>query len=204
MTNVAVVVLAAGASRRMDGDVPKQLLDWHGEPLVRRAARVALESGLGPVVVVVGHRGDEVGDAVDDLDVRIELNESWADGQGTSVAVGVRAVPEDAGAALFLPCDQPGVEARHLRRIAEPWREAHPGRGPAAVVPTYEGRRGAPVLFDRRIFPRLAALRGDEGGRVLLDDLGGEVHEVEMGDPEVGRDVDTEDEYLGLRLQAGP
>lgn len=203
MTDIAVVVLAAGKSRRMAGDVPKQLRDWHGEPLVRRAARVALESQLGPVVVVAGHRGDEVAAAVEDLDVRVEVNESWAEGQGHSVATGVRALPEDAGAALFLPCDQPGIEARHLRRIAEPWRHAGPESRPTAVVPLYGGERGAPVLFDRRVFPRLEALTGDEGGRVLLGELGDEVREVEMVEPDVGRDIDTVEEYEDL-LQSLP
>ena len=53
---VAGVVLAAGASRRMGRN--KMLLELEGEPLVRRAARRALEAGLTPVVVVLGHEAD--------------------------------------------------------------------------------------------------------------------------------------------------
>ena len=54
----AAVVLAAGESRRMGQQ--KQLLHWQGEPLVTRAARIALESGAAETVVVTGAAGEQV------------------------------------------------------------------------------------------------------------------------------------------------
>ncbi len=48
---VAAIILAAGASTRLG--TPKQLVPYQGEPLLRRAARSALEAGASPVLVVL-------------------------------------------------------------------------------------------------------------------------------------------------------
>ncbi len=73
--SIAGIVLAAGGSARFGQ--PKQLLDWQGEPFVRRVAHTALQAGLSPVVVVTGSDAERVGAALDGLDIRIAYNPDW-------------------------------------------------------------------------------------------------------------------------------
>lgn len=168
---VAAVVLAAGRSSRFaaGGGPPKQLFVLDGEPLVRRTTRLALSASVHGVVVVTGHRGDAVARAVVDLDVTVVHNPDFAQGQSTSVRSGLAALGAHVDAALFLPIDQPRLETSLLDRLVDAWRSGRDasGRGPIAV-PEAAGRRGAPVLFDRRFFPELAQLTGDVGGRAVL------------------------------------
>lgn len=161
----AALVLAAGGSRRLGR--PKQLLPLHGEPLVHRTARLALEAGAAPVWVVLGSQAEDVRAALTDLPVRFALNRRWEEGLGSSIRAGVAAViAEDPPptALLLLLVDQPRLDARLLRRILAAGR-AHPQQ---RVACAYGGSLGVPALFPRVDLPDLLALRGDRGAKGLL------------------------------------
>lgn len=86
---IAGVILAAGASLRFGQSKP--LLIWRGETLVHRAARLALEAELRPVLVVCGAEGDKVAAAVADLPVQVVQNKDWQSGQSTSIRAALHA-----------------------------------------------------------------------------------------------------------------
>lgn len=160
-----VVVLAAGGSSRMGR--PKQLLDVDGEPLVRRAAQVAMDAGLGRVLVVLGAEAGRVRAAIEDLDLGIVVNSGWPEGMASSLRAGVAEigrVSPDARGLIVLPADQPRMTAEHLRRIDAAQRHS----GAAVVASDYGDHRGPPAYFGRRFFAALDALRGDTGARDLL------------------------------------
>ena len=184
--SVAAVVLAAGGSTRLGR--PKQLVPIDGEPLVRRAARAALDAGCRPVMVVLGADQEAVGAAVADLPVLPVSNPRWADGVGGSIACGVRAAAADGPAGcIVLPCDQPRLAAAVLAMLIERFR-----RGQAqAVACAYGGTVGAPVLFAPALFDRLAALTGDRGAkRVLRGCAALEVVEFPGGELDIDTDAD--------------
>ena len=164
----AAVVLAAGEGRRMGQ--PKQLLELDGEPLVVRAARLALESGATQVLVVLGAAAGAVWPVLDGLareaGERLVLvnNPAWAQGQSTSLRAAMQALSPNCQAVLFLPVDQPLLPVALLRRLWRLWRE-----GGDRVAPAVNGEvRGAPAVFDRRFWPQLMAVEGDRGARELL------------------------------------
>ena len=188
---VSGVVLAAGLSTRFEtsADKPKQLYRIGGESLVRRTCRAALASALGEVILVTGHATRSVQSEVADLDLRAVHNASYADGQSGSVRCGLTAVGDDAEGAMFLPIDQPGLDATVIDRLLDVFD------GPdSIVVPTFRGRRGAPVTFGRAWFARLDGLRGDEGARPLLRELAARVEELELDSDLPLVDIDTEAE----------
>ena len=188
------VVLAAGESRRMGQ--PKQLLRWQGEPLVTRAARIALESGASETVVVTGAVGEQVELALAPLReagrgrLRVVFNPNWQDGQAGSVHAAVEALPAVCEAALFLPVDQPRLPAALLRRLWQTWR----GGSDLAAVTVDGAVRGAPGLFDRRFFGQLRQVQGDGGGGRLLRRHAGEVSAIEAPEDWLA-DVDTPEDW---------
>ena len=164
LAQLAAVVLAAGSSSRLHR--PKQLLTLRGETLVHRAARLGLEAGANPVLVVVGAHGDAVARAVADLDVQLVHNPSWRRGMGTSLAVAVAALPADVVAAMCLLTDQIGVTTAHLSALIQ----RHRRQRADATFSRYDepGTRGPPVILDRKLFLQVVGLRGDRGARAVV------------------------------------
>ncbi len=179
-----VVVLAAGGSRRMGR--AKQLLPYLGSTLVEHAARTALDSGASEVVVVVGANAEEVRERLKDHPVRVVLNRDWEQGIGGSVACGVAALSEKAETAVVSLADQPRITPTPLRALA--------ARGGPIVASSYGDVVGAPCAFAQSEFPRLLALRGDQGARGLI--RGGNVETVAF--EAANHDVDTPEDYQAL------
>jgi molybdenum cofactor cytidylyltransferase len=192
---IAAVVLAAGRSTRMGG--PNKLLaEIARRPLVRIAVEAALASRADPVIVVAGHQRAEIEKALAGLPVRLVGNADFAQGLGTSLRVGIGAVPAQADAAIVCLGDMPRVDASLLNRLIGAF---DPDRGALVVVPTFEGKRGNPVLWSRRFFPDLMAIEGDVGARHLIGRYGEAVVEVPVEAAFV--DVDTPEALVGIKAE---
>jgi molybdenum cofactor cytidylyltransferase len=191
--SVAAVVLAAGASSRFAADRPKQLAEFHGESMVRRTLRRLASSGVAHTWVVTGRSRREVEAATRGCEVTLVHNARFEEGLATSVRAAVEVLRGVVSAAIFVPCDQPWLEAATVDRLLSAWRA-----GAGIAVPVFRGRRGAPVLFDRRYFDELAQLEGDRGGRQLLERHPGEIVEVEVPSPRQLDDFDTVEQMREL------
>ncbi|HAJ35252.1 MAG TPA: putative selenium-dependent hydroxylase accessory protein YqeC [Chloroflexi bacterium] len=191
---VAVVILAAGGSRRLGR--PKQLEVVAGAPLLAHAVRTAQQSGSGPVLVVTGAEEQSVHALLAEIGVNVTIvaNPLWAAGQATSVRAALQALPAAVTAAIFAPVDQPFLEPLLLRRLVNAWRT-----GGDLVAPLVEGElRGAPALFDRSYWGELAALQGDVGGRRVLQAHYAQVIPV-PAEAAWLYDIDSEDDLQALR-----
>src|SRR5258705_950924 len=194
---IAAVVLAAGRSTRMGG--PNKLLaEIARRPLVRIAAEEALASRASPVIVVTGHQRAEVEKVLAGLPVQLVHNPSFADGLGTSVRAGIAAVPADADGAIVCLGDMPQVDRALIDRLIGAF---DPDRGALIVMPTFEGKRGNPVLWSRRFFPDLMAIEGDVGARHLIAGYGEAAVEVPVGGKAALVDVDTPEALVGIKAE---
>jgi molybdenum cofactor cytidylyltransferase len=167
----------------------KLLCELGGKALVRHAAEAALGAGLDPVVAVTGNAAAQVSAALAGLPLRQVHNADYAQGLASSVRAGVLALGAEVDAAVILLGDMPLVRAPHLLRLTQAFAARPQG---AICVPTFAGQRGNPVLWSAAHFPRLAALTGDRGARVLLGELAVDLLEVPMADDAVLVDIDTD------------
>jgi molybdenum cofactor cytidylyltransferase len=189
---VAVIVLAAGASRRLGR--PKQLLPLGGEPLIRHTVRNALAARASEVVVVLGNQADAIEQAIGPLGQRVVFNPDFADGQSTSMVAGIRALPADTDAAMIVLGDQPTVSPALLDALIDQYERANA----AIVQPRYQGGiPGNPVLLAAPLFPELLAVSGDLGAREVIRAHRSEIVFVDTDAP-VPPDVDDEGDYAAL------
>ena len=161
---VAGILLAGGTSSRMGDATNKLLLELDGEPLVRRAARRAAESGLSPVIVVLGHEAARVRAELANVPCRTTVNPDFETGITTSVRAGLDAVPEDAAAAVVMLADMPDVTPAMIDGLIERYRA---GTAPL-VISDYDGVNAPPMLYDRSLFPELAAMTDGRCGKQVV------------------------------------
>ncbi|HSS63567.1 MAG TPA: molybdopterin-binding/glycosyltransferase family 2 protein [Gammaproteobacteria bacterium] len=189
---VYAVVLAAGQSRRMGG-CNKLLEEVEGVPLVRKAVDAAAASICDGVLVVTGHEAARVESAVARAGVETARCRDYASGLSASLRAGIAALPEECDAAVVCLGDMPYVSSAHIDRLIA---DFDPLRGRAVCVPTFRGKRGNPVLWDRRFFSELMDLKGDVGARHLIGEHAHLVCEVAMDDDGVLTDVDTPQDLI--------
>ena len=188
---IAAVVLAAGASTRFGSQ--KLLAEVQGAPLVRRTVEQVLAAGLDEVVVVLGREAHAVRAALDELQVRFVVNPDFRAGMSTSLRSGIRDLAPTVEAAIVVLGDQPGISASTIRSLVEEYKRS----GQPIVVPVYSGTRGNPVLFDASVFPELASVAGDQGGREVIGRDPSRVATVSFPFA-MPSDVDTVEDYRAL------
>lgn len=187
--DIAVVLLAAGKASRMGTGGPHKLLaEFDGEPLVRRSARIALDSSAGSVIAVTGHRSADIAAALSGLPLRIVDNPDYATGMASSLKTGF-AAPDarEADGVLVMLADMPGLTSADLRHLIAVFRKAG---GKAIVRAVADGKRGNPVILPRSTFEAVQALEGDIGARPIVEGSGLAVIDVELGRA-AHLDVDT-------------
>lgn len=195
---IGALILAAGRSTRM-GAANKLLAEVDGKPMVARAADAALASRARPVVLVTGHDADRVRAAIGSRQVTIVENPDYAAGMSTSLQRGLAAFGADVDGVLVCLADMPRVSAATLDRLIAAF---NPVEGRAICLPTWNGKRGNPVLWARRFFPEMAELHGDVGARHLIGEHADLVCEVAMPDDAVLVDVDTPDALAAINRPA--
>lgn len=184
---ISAILLAAGMSTRMGSS--KSLLDWGGEPLIAYQVRQLKEAGADEIIVVLGHRGDDVHRALKGLPCRVMLNSRYHAGRASSLRIGAKAVNRDTDAIVILNVDQPRTSASIRAVIA-----AHDERF-AATRPSHGGHSGHPVVVSGRLRDELlAATDENDGLRGVLRAHAGEIQEI-PGDAAYHLDINTPSEY---------
>jgi molybdenum cofactor cytidylyltransferase len=176
--------------------VPKQLLQFGGEPMLRRAARVAFEADCRPIVVVIGANAAASREALRRLNVRQVENKQWKSGMGSSVRVGIEAIvatdPQIA-AVILMVCDQPFVTQEIIVGLVRAYRKMN-----CSIVSSRYGRSyGVPALFSRAHFAELMKLKGARGAKQIIQKHLGKVHFIPF--PEGKIDIDTREDFARLQ-----
>ena len=195
--SIGIIILAAGASRRMPE--PKQLLRFEGKTLLRRAAETALASVAARTIVVLGANFERTRAELEDLPVEIVHNAAWESGMSSSLKAGIERLKEilPLAAALIMLADQPFITAAHLNRLAEKFRD--PRRAPPIVAAEYDQTIGVPALFSPALFDDLSKLSGDEGAKKVLTKHRPLVETVDL--PEAAFDIDTAQDFAQLKIK---
>ena len=194
---IAAVVLAAGQSSRMGRN--KLLLDLDGKPILCHAVDQVLAAGITEVIVVCGHQAARVRAALGERPVKVVEAREHRLGMSASLKAGIAALSPTSTAAFVLLGDMPLVSPTLLRRMLAAY---NPVEGRSIVLPVHAGKRGNPVLWDRRYFADMQNLAGDVGARHLIGEYATDVVEIAAEDAGIFSDIDTPQAYAALRRGA--
>lgn len=183
---VAALILAAGLSSRF-GDRHKLLADLDGKPVLRHVVEHAKASSASPVLLVTGHRADEVRSAAGP-DVTAIHNPAYAEGLASSLRAGLGALPQGLDGVIVCLGDMPDVSSATFEALIAAF---NPVEGRAICLPVIGGKRGNPTLWGLQFLPELMRLDGDSGARSLFGPHAEWVCEVPVDDPGILHDYDT-------------
>ncbi len=183
---VAALILAAGLSSRF-GDGHKLLADLDGKPVLRHVVDHAKASSASPLLLVTGHRADEVRAAAG-ADVTVIHNPAYAEGLASSLRAGLSALPQGLDGVIVCLGDMPDVSTATFEALIAAF---NPVEGRAICLPVVGGKRGNPTLWGLQFLPELMRLDGDSGARSLFGPHAEWICEVPVDDPGILHDYDT-------------
>ena len=177
---------------------PKPLLPWRGKTLVESQIDALREGGADEIIVVLGHRADEIEPLVSNAaegapasKIRVVVNREYRDGRTTSIKAGLNAVSPEATDVVMMAVDQPrsaGIVSRVVR--------AHLDAGALLTSPRYRGRGGHPLMFSARLLPELMLISEEgQGLREVFERHRSEINQVIFDDPMIRLDLNTPEAY---------
>ena len=185
MPRISAVLLGAGQSRRMGVD--KLSLPWGRKSMLEHCFETLLRSEVHEIVVVLSIRNKAVRNLFQGRKVRIVVNPLSKMGMSSSIRRGLRKIHPNCHGILIALGDQPLLKTRTINALIRTFNQAKGG----IIVPSFRGRRGHPVIFHRRFKKELLSLRGDVGGRSIIESHLEDVRVVPVKSIGVVKDVDT-------------
>jgi molybdenum cofactor cytidylyltransferase len=166
---------------------PKQTIPLSGVPMLERVLEIFRRSNVGRIVVVLGANAGEVRKRVKFGEELVVVNPRFAEGMSSSLRLGLRHIGRGADAVIIALGDQPFVLPQTIDKLVAAYEKSRA----RIVIPTYQGTRGNPVLFDRSLLPQIARVRGDAGAKSVVRNNTADVLEVDVPDRGVLVDIDT-------------
>jgi len=193
LPNIAILILAAGASQRMGK--PKQLLKWKNTTLLGHAIETA-QGTQSDVFVVLGAHFEEVNALINQYSIHILKNENWQSGLGSSIAFGVSHILKsklNIDGILIMLADQPMISIQYLNSLINAYKV---GESQIVASSYRNGNHGVPALFDKVYFHKLSKLNDDKGAKVILDKYAENVFVIDA--KHLLSDIDSLQDYENL------
>jgi len=190
MSKISAILLGAGESKRMGVD--KLSLPWGRRTILEHCFETLLRSEVEELVVVLGIRNKEVKNLFQRRKVKIVINPHSKRGMSTSIRKGLQAIHPSSDGILIALGDQLFLKTGTINALIRAFGQ---GKG-GIVVPSFQGEKGHPVIFHRRYKRELLNLKGDVGGRSIIERHPEDVRVVPVKSIGVVKDVDTWQDYI--------
>jgi molybdenum cofactor cytidylyltransferase len=188
-TMISAILLAAGESKRMGK--PKQLMPWGKSTILAQAIDNLASSGVDEIIVLLGYRAEEIKKTIVTKPVKIAINPDYRQGMSTAIIAGLKLVSRQSQAVMLALGDQPLVNSQTVKQLIAEFSNHDKG----IVIPTYQGKRGHPVIFATKYKPELLELKGDIGAREIIKNHPDDTLEVAVDSESIISDIDTREDY---------
>jgi molybdenum cofactor cytidylyltransferase len=189
MAKISAILLGAGRSRRMGED--KLSLPWGRKTVFEHCLEILLRSEAKEVIVVLSDRTGRMAGRLKRRRVELVMNPDDREGMASSIRRGIKAVHPGSDGILIALGDQPTLKTRTVNVLVRAFTE---GKG-EIIVPSFRGKRGHPVIFHKKYQKELMQLKGDTGGRAIIERYPDAVRVVRVRSQGVVKDIDTWQDY---------
>ncbi|MBT0608110.1 nucleotidyltransferase family protein [Aequorivita echinoideorum] len=165
MKKIGIIILAAGASKRMKRK--KQMLPFKETTLLGNALEIAKMTSASRIICVLGAHFNEILNNHNFENIEVLENKNWEQGLGSSLAVGTEFLQKkhhEIDGILIMLADQPFVNSAYLNKLINTFSNMEEG----ILATNYSDHAGVPAIFPRKFYTDLNKLKGDEGAKSIL------------------------------------
>lgn len=189
MDKIWAIILAAGKSTRMKQQ--KLLMPFNRKTIVETVISRIIPVLKSNIMVVLGSNRVEIENKIKDYQVESCYNQNYEQGMLSSVVCGFNSLPDNVEAAMVFLGDQPQISTEVIRAVINAWKQSEKG----IIIPTFNGKRGHPVLIEIKYKAEINRLDPDKGLRQLMQNFSDDIVEAEVAESEILRDIDTPADY---------
>ena len=192
LPKVAAIILAAGSAKRMGED--KLKLSYGKHTILEQTLENVNKADFDEIVLVI-KPGSDWADRLNESNYTLVENHEHISGLSTSLKAGLRAVSSSIQGSMFILGDQPGITSSLYSKLIYAYRS----NLKYITAPIYDEKRGNPTIFDRRTWPILLQLSGDQGGKSLFKQFKkNQLDYIETNEKAIIEDIDTPGDYSKL------
>jgi molybdenum cofactor cytidylyltransferase len=175
----------------------KPLLPFENRTIIETILSTLSQCPVEEILVVLGHRAEEIKPVLAQYPVRIVHNAQYQHGMLSSVQAGIAQTASNTDAYLICLGDQPSLQRQTIQHLIASFKGAKPG----VSVPCYRGQSGHPLLVSALYREEIKRLDPAIGLRELLQRHPDAIRRVEVDAPGVLEDLDTPEDYRRLKRE---
>ena len=161
---ISAIVLAAGLSSRTK-KYNKLLLRYKKKKLLQHTLQNILESNIEYVIVVMGNNQNKIKKIIPyQHNIKTIYNRNYKSGMASSIKAGLKYLPKESSHFFIVLADMPEVKKKHYNKMILATKK----NKKVPVVPYVNSQQANPVLFSKNFIQKLKSLRGDKGGKKIL------------------------------------
>lgn len=189
MVNIAVLVLAAGKSSRINGI--KQLERINGKTLLDITLETAQKVVQNNIFCVLGANAKKIQDEISTKNIKFIENKNFEKGLSSSIVSGINHFKNEnltLDGVLILLADQPAIDSNYLKTMIHLFKKEKQ----KIIASSYRNKKGVPAIFPRKYFSDLLMIKGDKGAKQFL-----KTHQNDIITPKVKTnliDIDTKED----------
>ena len=193
--NIALILLAAGNSKRM-GKKNKLLEIVNGKSMIKHCVENISRLPIKQKVIVLGHEARKIKSKLDLATFKIINNLDYKNGISTSIKIGILSLDKTMDGVFIVLADMPMIKINTYLELINNFQK---GNSKVIFIPTWQGKKGNPVLLDKSIFPELIKLEGDEGAQQIFSNFEDNIQEIEVNDSGTCFDIDTLEDLKAVK-----
>ncbi len=189
---ISAILLAAGQSKRMDGE-NKLTKEIKGIPLIKLSVKNILASSIDELIIVLGHQKEIIEKLIDKNEkIKFVFNKDFESGMASSIKTGLNNLSEKTETFFICLGDMPMVSHDIYNQLIKSKDNKE------IIVPTHKGQQGNPVLFDKSMKEKVLNITGDVGAKEILELNKDKILNLEINDQGVTKGFDTQDNFNPL------
>ena len=186
---ISAILLAAGQSKRMGGE-NKLTKEIEGIPLIKRSVKNIIASAVDELIIVLGYQKEIIQKLIDKNEkIKFVFNKDFESGMATSIKTGLNHLSEETESFFICLGDMPMVNKDIFNLLIKSKNKKE------IIVPTYKGRQGNPVLFDKLMKEKIMNITGDVGAKTILELNKDKILNIETNDQSITKNFNTLDNF---------
>jgi molybdenum cofactor cytidylyltransferase len=190
---ISCILLCAGLSERFPSI--KALAPIATKPVIEHLQNTLLATNVDEIIIVLGaHRLKIEPHITNHPKIKTVYNENFILGQTTSFQKGLTAISKQSQAAMLLPIDSAFVKKETLNTLMDTFEKELP----TILIPTSDGKKGHPPIFNKKLFQEIESLTSDKGINTIIRKYNNDEKTLEIKDPGIVDSFNTPQEFQNL------